>query len=175
MRSATSRWRSPRACNVVAYNGVACTLRNAKSFQYGGVRSFYFVTRGAPVGGVKKFISWIAAQQQGEQDHRLGLGAAALMRRRFGLQKAGPRNRSDQRAELMLGALACVVLALIAGMIIFVFAEGLAVVLPQRLRLVRPAGGNVDDQLDAIFESPAESERVRLHDARLAADLRDGR
>lgn len=44
--------------NVVNYNGVACTLRNAASFQYGGVRSFYFVTRGAPVGGVKKFISW---------------------------------------------------------------------------------------------------------------------
>lgn len=45
--------------NVVAYNGVACTLRNAASFQYGGVRSFYFVTRGAPVGGVKKFINWV--------------------------------------------------------------------------------------------------------------------
>jgi phosphate transport system substrate-binding protein len=45
--------------NSVNYNGVACTLRNAASFQYGGVRSFYFVTRGAPVGGVKKFISWV--------------------------------------------------------------------------------------------------------------------
>ena len=53
----------------------------------------------------------------------IGLGTAPLMRRRFGLQKAGPRNRSDQRAELMLGALACVVLALIAGMIVFVFAK----------------------------------------------------
>lgn len=45
--------------HVVDYNGVACTLRNAASFQYGGVRSFYFVTRGAPVGGVKKFINWV--------------------------------------------------------------------------------------------------------------------
>jgi phosphate transport system substrate-binding protein len=45
--------------NVVNYNGVACTLRNAASFQYGGVRSFYFVTRGTPVGGVKKFIGWV--------------------------------------------------------------------------------------------------------------------
>jgi phosphate transport system substrate-binding protein len=45
--------------NVVNYNGVACTLRNAASFQYGGVRSFYFVTRGAPVGGVKKFLNWV--------------------------------------------------------------------------------------------------------------------
>jgi phosphate transport system substrate-binding protein len=45
--------------NTVNYNGVACTLRNAQSFQYGGVRSFYFVTRGAPTGGVKKFINWI--------------------------------------------------------------------------------------------------------------------
>ncbi len=45
--------------HTVAFNGVDCTLRNAASFQYGGVRSFYFVTRGAPVGGVKKFIGWI--------------------------------------------------------------------------------------------------------------------
>jgi phosphate transport system substrate-binding protein len=44
--------------HVVDYNGVSCTLRNAQSFQYGGVRSFYFVTRGAPVGGVRKFIGW---------------------------------------------------------------------------------------------------------------------
>ena len=44
--------------HAVDYNGVACTLRNAQSFQYGGDRSFYFVTRGAPVGGVKKFINW---------------------------------------------------------------------------------------------------------------------
>lgn len=44
---------------TVPFNGVPCTLRNAKSLQYGGVRSFYFVTRGAPVGGVAKFIGWI--------------------------------------------------------------------------------------------------------------------
>ena len=44
--------------HVVNYNGVACNLRNAQSFQYGGDRSFYFVTRGAPVGGAKKFINW---------------------------------------------------------------------------------------------------------------------
>jgi phosphate transport system substrate-binding protein len=45
--------------HVVDYNGVACTLRNAQSFQYGGVRSFYLVTRGAPTGGAKKWIKWI--------------------------------------------------------------------------------------------------------------------
>jgi phosphate transport system substrate-binding protein len=45
--------------HTVDYNGVACTLRNAQSFQYGGVRSFYLVTRGAPTGGVKKWIGWI--------------------------------------------------------------------------------------------------------------------
>ena len=44
--------------HVLAYNGVDCNLRNAQSFQYGGDRSFYFVTRGAPSGGVKKFINW---------------------------------------------------------------------------------------------------------------------
>ena len=48
----------------VAYNGVDCTLRNAASFQYGGVRSFYFVTRGAPVGKVKKFIGWVTSSNK---------------------------------------------------------------------------------------------------------------
>ena len=49
---------------VAAYNGVPCTLRNAKSGQYGGVRSFYFVTKGAPVGPVKKFIKWVQHDKQ---------------------------------------------------------------------------------------------------------------
>jgi phosphate transport system substrate-binding protein len=44
---------------TVPFNGVPCTLQNAKSGQYGGVRSFYYVTRGAPVGGVKKFLGWV--------------------------------------------------------------------------------------------------------------------
>jgi phosphate transport system substrate-binding protein len=50
--------------HTVNYNGVECNLRNAASFQYGGVRSFYFVTRGAPVGGVKKFIGWTLASNK---------------------------------------------------------------------------------------------------------------
>jgi phosphate transport system substrate-binding protein len=43
---------------TVNYQGVGCTLRNAKSGQYQGVRPFSFVTRGAPSGAAKKFISW---------------------------------------------------------------------------------------------------------------------
>lgn len=77
------------------------------------------------------------------------------MKRRFGLQKAGPRNRSDQRAELLLGALACVVLALIAGMIIFVFEKAWPSFSHNGLAWFGP-GGNVDDQLVGIFQSPAE-------------------
>jgi phosphate transport system substrate-binding protein len=41
------------------YKGVACNLRNAKSGEYGGVRNFWMVTRGAPTGAAKKFITWI--------------------------------------------------------------------------------------------------------------------
>ena len=78
------------------------------------------------------------------------------MRRRFGLQKAGSRNRSDQRAELLLGALACVVLALIAGMIIFVFEKAWPSFSHNGLAWFGP-GGNVDDQLVGIFQSPAEA------------------
>lgn len=44
--------------NIVSYKGVACNLRNAKSGQYGGVRNFYFVTRGAAKGVAASFIRW---------------------------------------------------------------------------------------------------------------------
>jgi len=45
--------------NAVGYQGVACTLRNAKSGQYGGVRNFWMVTKGAPKGDAAKFIAWV--------------------------------------------------------------------------------------------------------------------
>jgi phosphate transport system permease protein len=78
------------------------------------------------------------------------------MRRRFGL-KAGPRKSSDQRAELLLGALACVVLALIAGMIVFVFSKAWPSFSHNGLAWFSPwAGGNVDDELVAIFQSPSD-------------------
>ena len=44
--------------NNVTYNGVPCTLRNAKSGQYGGVRNFFMVTRGPAKGAAKTFIRW---------------------------------------------------------------------------------------------------------------------
>lgn len=84
------------------------------------------------------------------------------MRRRFGPQKAGPRNRSDQRAELMLGALACLVLALIAGMIVFVFQKAWPSFEHNGLAWFGP-GGNVDDQLEAIFRSPADAPEYTIH------------
>lgn len=43
----------------VPYQGVACTLRNAKSGQYQGVRPFSLVTRGAATGAAKAFIKWV--------------------------------------------------------------------------------------------------------------------
>lgn len=45
--------------HAVSYKGVACTLRNAKAGTYGGVRNFFYVTRGAPTGATKKFIDWV--------------------------------------------------------------------------------------------------------------------
>ncbi|ADB53179.1 phosphate ABC transporter substrate-binding protein [Conexibacter woesei] len=44
---------------TVNYQGVPCTLRNAKSGQYQGVRPFSLVTRGAPSGDAKRFINWV--------------------------------------------------------------------------------------------------------------------
>lgn len=45
--------------NAVGYRGVACTLRNAKSGQYAGVRNFWMVSKGKPGGAAKQFLSWI--------------------------------------------------------------------------------------------------------------------
>ena len=48
-----------RGTSPSAYNGVACSLRNAKSGEYGGVRSFYMVTRGPARGATRRFIGWV--------------------------------------------------------------------------------------------------------------------
>jgi phosphate transport system substrate-binding protein len=48
-----------KGLNDARYKGVACNLRTAKSGQYEGVRNFWMVTRGRPVGAALKFIRWI--------------------------------------------------------------------------------------------------------------------
>jgi phosphate transport system substrate-binding protein len=59
----------------VAFQGVACTLRNAKSGQYPAVRTLYMVTRGAVLdpnsllpahgsGDLGRFLSWIRRSSQ---------------------------------------------------------------------------------------------------------------
>ena len=45
----------------VGYQGIDCTLNNAKSGQYGGVRNFWMVTKGAPKGEVAKFLRWVTS------------------------------------------------------------------------------------------------------------------
>ena len=62
--------------------------------------------------------------------------------------------RQDQRAERILGALACTVLVLIAGMIAFVFAKAWPSFAHNGLAWFG-GGGNVDSQLTDIFNSPA--------------------
>jgi phosphate transport system substrate-binding protein len=49
--------------NAVGYQGIPCTLPNAKSGQYQGVRNFWMVTKGAPKGSAKKFIEWIVSSK----------------------------------------------------------------------------------------------------------------
>ncbi len=56
-----------RGVHNAMYNGVPCTLRNAKSGQYGGVRNFFMVTRGAPTGATKKWIRWIQKNSVAQQ------------------------------------------------------------------------------------------------------------
>jgi len=50
--------------NAVSFQGVGCTLRNAKSEQYTAVRNFWMVTRGRPTGAAAKFISWIQGNRK---------------------------------------------------------------------------------------------------------------
>jgi phosphate transport system substrate-binding protein len=45
--------------HTVNYQGIPCTLPNAKSGQYGGVRNFWMVTKGVPKGEAAKFIDWV--------------------------------------------------------------------------------------------------------------------
>ena len=46
---------------ALSYEGVPCTLRNAKSGQYAGVRNFWMVTEGAPKGEALKFLAWVTS------------------------------------------------------------------------------------------------------------------
>jgi phosphate transport system substrate-binding protein len=51
----------------VPYQGVPCTLRNAKSGQYAGVRNFFLVSRGAAKGIAKAFIDFARSNSTAKQ------------------------------------------------------------------------------------------------------------
>jgi phosphate transport system permease protein len=64
---------------------------------------------------------------------------------------------SDNRAELVLGAVACLVLAIVLGMVAFVFTKAWPSFQHNGLAWFGPARhGTVDDQMGAIFNSPAD-------------------
>ncbi len=48
-----------RGTHAVNYKGVACSLRNAKSGQYGGTRNLWLVSRGKASGPAAAWIKWI--------------------------------------------------------------------------------------------------------------------
>jgi len=47
--------------NPVGYKGIPCSLHNARSGQYGGVRNFWMVTKKPPSAEAAKFINWITS------------------------------------------------------------------------------------------------------------------
>jgi len=69
---------------------------------------------------------------------------------------------SDQRVERLLGALACTVLVLIAGMVGFVFLKAWPSFSHNGLAWFG-SGGNVDQQLGDIFNSPANADAYVYH------------
>ena len=113
--------------NAVGYNGIPCTLRNAKSGQYAGVRNFWMVTKGVPKGEAAKFIAWVTSGNSGNQkDHQLQLDRGPLTTLHGGIDIPRPRRRgagSDRHAELALGVLAGAVLVLIAAMVVTVLVK----------------------------------------------------
>jgi phosphate transport system permease protein len=69
---------------------------------------------------------------------------------------------SDARAERVLGAVACLVLATVLGMVAFVFAKAWPSFHANGLGWFGPSHhGTVDDQLGAIFNSPADPRDYR--------------
>ncbi len=87
-----------------------------------------------------------------------GIAARLPGRRGPGPASAGPRSGpgfwSDSRVEPLLGAVACLVLVLIGGMIAFVFAKAWPSFAHNGLAWFG-SGGDVDLQLEDIFNSPA--------------------
>lgn len=56
--------RFTQGTNVVNYRGTACTLANAKSGTYRGLRNFWMVTKGAPKGATAAFLRWIRSSSK---------------------------------------------------------------------------------------------------------------
>jgi len=60
-----------KGTHAVPYKGVACNLRNAKSLQYGGIRTFYMVTNndasGPEVTKAHKWIKWIQKSKKAKK------------------------------------------------------------------------------------------------------------
>jgi phosphate transport system permease protein len=65
----------------------------------------------------------------------------------------GPQRSPDRRAELMLGALVCTVVALLLAMIVFVFVHAWPSFAHNGLAWFGPGGDSVDNQLQTIFNS----------------------
>src|ERR1700754_689809 len=63
-----------------------------------------------------------------------------------------PRWGQDLRAELSLGALSCVIVLLLLGMLFFILREGWSSFAHNGLGWFG-SGGNVDNQVQAIFNS----------------------
>jgi len=79
----------------------------------------------------------------------------------------------DQRAERALGALACGVLLLIFLMILFVFAKAWPSFTHNGIHWFG-SGGNVDRQLQDVFNSPADKSHLRLPPQSVAAAVWNG-
>ena len=155
-RSATSPSSSPKASTRSPTRACRAPCATPSPGQYGGERNFYMVTRGAANGRGEGLDQLDHPQRRRGHDRRHRLGAAALVRIAPARQPTGsragphgPAHRAAARCALRLR-----VLLLIGFMIVFVFAKAWPSFSHNGLAWFG-SGGNVDEQLDNIFNSPA--------------------
>ena len=150
--------------------------RNAKSGQYGGVRNFWMVTKGAPKGEAAKFIAWVTkpgnktvrtiVNSQLDRDPLKHCRAGAPTQRPAGGHPREPTSAPSERSARWRSS-SCV---LIAAMVVTVFIKAWPSFSHNGLSWFGP-GGDVDTQLRAMQQADAAARPLALLLPRLAADL----
>ena len=150
-----------KGINAVGYNGTSCTVPNVVSGAYPGTSDFYEVTKGPAKGAVEGFIYWIQSNTTAKKIIEtnwipLGQGRAGRSATGWfaGVLERLRRPWSDDRAERVLGAVACLVAVAIVLMVVFVAQRAWPTFSHEGLSWLGP-GGNLDTQVSSMVNTSA--------------------